>query len=252
MDLDKRGVVAEYDVKPQVLRVSVACVSACKLAQGIWDNVLFTWLMTNVKFELLKKLRDFHKPQIEPHGRGGGCDWRLLKNVNYGRVICLNDHVWFRQLDYVSYFLHHPHKAGDLELRRPVVLLRGGEEPRKKEDWLDDVGGRPTSFRDGFTRGSVKNYSSKAKLLESIQVYPKDFLWVVMHQCGGSTQGFLNTQEGSELLGGGRLEFCFGGVSSTLLATEQCLLEERSFEGLKRRRKLSVKVNVVPQIARQA
>ncbi len=40
----------------------------------------------------------------------------------------------------MSYLLHHPHEAGDLELRRPVVFLRGGEELGKKEDWRDGIG----------------------------------------------------------------------------------------------------------------
>lgn len=46
----------------------MACVGAHEAAQGIWDNVLFIRLMTNVEFELLEKLRGLHKPQIEPHG----------------------------------------------------------------------------------------------------------------------------------------------------------------------------------------
>lgn len=68
MDLDERDAVGEQGVEFRVLRVWLACVGACKLAQGIWDNVFFTWLVMNVEFELLEKLRDLYKPQIEPHG----------------------------------------------------------------------------------------------------------------------------------------------------------------------------------------
>ncbi len=52
--------------------------------------------------------------------------------------------------------------------------------------------------------------------------------------------------------GGERPEFCFQGVSSTLLATERCLPEEHNLEGLKGRHELGVKVNVAPQITHQA
>lgn len=81
----------------------------------------------------------------------------------------------------MSYFLHHPYKAGNLELLRPVVFFRRGEKLKKKEDWLDGVGKRPMSFGDGLARGNVKNYSSKAKLLGGVQVYPEDFLQIVVY-----------------------------------------------------------------------
>lgn len=149
------------------------------------------------------------------------------------------------------YFFYHLYEAGNLELCRPVVLFYGGEEPRKKNDWLDDFGGRPTSFRNDLTKDSVKNYSFKVKLFKHIQVYPEDFLRVVMHQFRRLTQSFLNTQERSKLLGDGRPEFCFGGVASILLTTKWYLLEERSLKGLKGHYKLSIKVNVAPQIVRQ-
>ena len=92
----------------------------------------------------------------------------------------------------MSNFLYHSYEAGDLELHRPVVFFRGGKEPRKKKDWLDDVGRRPTFLRDGLTRDSVKNYGFKAELLGGGQVYPEDFFWVVVHQRGGPNHGFLN------------------------------------------------------------
>lgn len=81
----------------------------------------------------------------------------------------------------MSYLLHHPHKAGDFELCRPVVPLRRSEEPGKKENRLDGVSGWPTSFWDGLAGGSVKDNGSKAKLLGDVQVYPEDFLWVVAY-----------------------------------------------------------------------
>lgn len=46
--------------------------------------MLFTWLMINVEFELLEKLRSFYKPQIEFYDQSDGCDQWLLKDVNYG------------------------------------------------------------------------------------------------------------------------------------------------------------------------
>ncbi len=84
MDLDEHGVVGEQGVAFRVLQVWLACVGTCKFAQGIWDNILFTWLVMNVEFELLEKLRSLYKSQIESHGRGSECDRQLLKDVNYG------------------------------------------------------------------------------------------------------------------------------------------------------------------------
>ncbi len=167
-------------------------------------------------------------------------------------MICLNDHARFGRLNYVSYLFHHLHKAGNLELCRPVVLLHWGEKSGKKEDWLDGDGRWSTSFRDGIAGGSVKNHSSKAELLGGVQVYPEDRFRVVMYQCGGLTQGFLNGQEGSELLGGWRPKFRLRGVGPTLLATERCLPKERSLEGLKGCRELGIEVDIASQVARQA
>lgn len=93
----------------------------------------------------------------------------------------------------MSYLLHYPHKTGNFELCRPVVPPRRGEEPGKKEDWLDGVSGWPTSFRDGLAGGSVKDNGSKTEFLGGVQVYPEDLLRVVVHQSGRLAQSFLNT-----------------------------------------------------------
>ena len=58
-------------------------VGTCKPAQGDWDAVFFARLVSNVEFELLQKLEGPHKPQIESHCRGCGCDQGLLENVDY-------------------------------------------------------------------------------------------------------------------------------------------------------------------------
>lgn len=91
------------------------------------------------------------------------------------------------------YLLYHSHKAGNFKLCRLVVFLCKSEEPEKKEHWLDGIGGRPMSFRDGLAGDSVKDNGSKAKFFEGVQVYPEDFLRVVVHQGGSLAQGFLNT-----------------------------------------------------------
>lgn len=93
----------------------------------------------------------------------------------------------------MSYFFHHPHKAGNLKFWRPVVSFHRGEEPKKKEDWLDSVSGWPTSFRDGLARDSMKNNGSKAELFGSVQVYLEDLLKVVIHQGRKLASNFLNT-----------------------------------------------------------
>lgn len=76
-----------------MLGVWVLYVGACKSAQGIWDNMLFAQLMSNIKFELLQKLRGPYKPQIELYCQGCGCDQELLRDVDYWQVIRLDDHV---------------------------------------------------------------------------------------------------------------------------------------------------------------
>ena len=67
MEFDQRGAVGEQGVEFRVLKVCVPCVGARKAAQGIWDDVFFAWLVADVKFKLLEKLRCPHKLQIEPH-----------------------------------------------------------------------------------------------------------------------------------------------------------------------------------------
>lgn len=49
------------------------------------------------------------------------------------------------------------------------------------------------SFWNSFAEDSVKDDSSKAKFFESIQVYLKDFVRVVIHQGEWLAQDFLNT-----------------------------------------------------------
>ena len=125
--LDKCGVVGEEGVKLWVLGVWVLCVGACKLAQSIWDDIFFACLVSNIQFELMQELRGPHKPQIEPHCWGGGCDWRLLENIDFCRVIRLNDNVWLRWLDYMPNLFYYPHKSGNLQLYWPIVLFGWGE-----------------------------------------------------------------------------------------------------------------------------
>lgn len=98
----------------------------------------------------------------------------------------------------------------------------------------------------------MKNNGSEAEFFESVQVYPEDLLRVQVHQSGRFAQGLLNTEEKNKFLRCGRPKFYFGGISSTLLATKRCFLEERSLEGLKRCSKLCIEVDIALQVARQA
>ena len=65
-------------------------------------------------------------------------------------------------------FFDHPNKTCNLELCRPIVLLRGDEEPREVEDWLNGAAAWPTSVGQGFVGTGMKNHCSKAKLLGGI------------------------------------------------------------------------------------
>lgn len=50
-----------------MVRVHMSCVGACKVAQGIQDNVLLAWLVADIELELLEKLGHLHKPQIKSY-----------------------------------------------------------------------------------------------------------------------------------------------------------------------------------------
>lgn len=137
-------------------------------------------------------MRGSYKSQIKPTSWSNRYNLQFLKNINDDQVIYLNDHVWFRQLNYVSYIFYHPYSVGNLKLHRLVVLFHKDKKPRKKKDWLDGIGRWPTSFRDGLTGGSMKNCGFKAKLLGDVQVYLEDFFRIVGYQCEGLAQDFLN------------------------------------------------------------
>ena len=92
----------------------------------------------------------------------------------------------------MSYFLHHLHKTSNLELCRLIIFLCRDKKLGKKEDKLDGISRRPTFFRNSLAEGNIKNNGSKAKLFGGVQVYPKDFFRVVVYQCGGLAQSFLN------------------------------------------------------------
>lgn len=155
--------------------------------------MFFAWLVANVEFELLKKLRGLHKLQMRSYYWSGRCDWQLLKDVNYYWLICLNNNVWFGWLNCMSNFLYHPHKAGNLKLCRLIVYLRRGRELRNKEYWVDSIGKWPMSFWNSFVGSSMKDNGSKTKFIGSIQVYPENLLKIVLYQDGRLVQGFLNT-----------------------------------------------------------
>lgn len=78
-----------------MMQACMLCVRACKAAQGIWDDVFLIWLVSDIKLELLDKLKCSHKSQIESHYWGGRYNQELLKYIRYCGVICLNDYVQF-------------------------------------------------------------------------------------------------------------------------------------------------------------
>lgn len=44
----------------------------------------------------------------------------------------------FQKFNYMPHFFHYSYKSGNLALYKPVVSFYKGEEPRKKEDWLNN------------------------------------------------------------------------------------------------------------------
>lgn len=79
------------------------------------------------------------------------------------------------------YLLHYPYKASDFKFYRPVVFLYRGKEPRKNEDWLDDITRWQIFFRNGFTGSSVKDNGSKVKFFRGVKVYSDDLLKIVVY-----------------------------------------------------------------------
>lgn len=80
----------------------------------------------------------------------------------------LNNNIWLRWLNYISYLFNHLYKAGNLKFCRPVVFFHKGEKLEKKEDWLNSISKWLTSFQDGLTGNSIKDNSSKAELFGGI------------------------------------------------------------------------------------
>ena len=68
----------------------------------------------------------------------------------------------------MSDFFNNLNKTRDLEFCRPVILLSGGEEPRKKEKWLDRAAARPTALRQILISESMENHRSESKLFGGV------------------------------------------------------------------------------------
>lgn len=97
-------------------------------------------------------------------------------------MIGLDNDAGSGELNQMSDFFNHPYKTCNLEFRRPVILLGGGEEPKKKEKWLDRATTRPTALRQIFIGRGMKDNHSKSKLFKGVQVNPQGFVEVVMYK----------------------------------------------------------------------
>ena len=115
-------------------------------------------------------------------------------------MIGLDDDADSGRLNQMSDLFNHPHKTCNLELCRPVILLGGDEEPRKKKKWLDQAIARPTALRQIFIGRGMKDNCSEFKLLGGVQVNPQGFIGVMMYKSRGVAQGLLNALERRMLL----------------------------------------------------
>ena len=68
----------------------------------------------------------------------------------------------------MSDFLNNPNETRDFEFCRLVIPLSGGEEPRKKEKWLDRAAARPTALRQILIGGSMENHGSEPEFLGGV------------------------------------------------------------------------------------
>ena len=112
----------------------------------------------------------------------------------------MDDDAGSRGLNQMSDLFNHLYETCNLEFYRPVILLGGGEEPRKKENWLEQAAARPTALRQIFISGGMKDNHSESKLFGGVQVNPQGFVGVVMYESWRVAQGLLNALERRILL----------------------------------------------------
>ena len=116
--------------------------------------------MSNIQLELLEELKGPDKMQVYPYGRRCWRDKILLEDIQNSWVIGLDDDAGSKRLNQMPDFFNNLHETCDLELRWPVILLGGGEEPRKKEKLLERAAARLTALRQIFISGGMKNNRS--------------------------------------------------------------------------------------------
>lgn len=116
----------------------------------------------------MEKMRGHDKMEVHLHGRHCRGDRKLLEDIQNSWVIGLDDNAGFGGLNQMSHLFNHLYKICNLEFHRLVILLNGGDEPRKKEKWLDRAAARPTALRQIFINGGMKNNRSESKLFRDI------------------------------------------------------------------------------------
>lgn len=83
-------------------------------------------------------------------------------------MIGLDDDAGSKELNQMSDLFNHLYKTCNLEFRRPVILLGGGNEPRKKKKWLDRAAARLTALTQIFIDRGMKDNHSKSRLFGGI------------------------------------------------------------------------------------
>lgn len=79
----------------------------------------------------------------------------------------------------MPWLLDNPHKACDLQFRRPIVLFGYGQKSKEEQNRLHGSAARPLGLMQNILSNMESHYA-KAKFLKSVKVYPKCFVGIVV------------------------------------------------------------------------
>lgn len=164
----------------------------------------------------------------------------------------LNENVWLRWLDYISYFLYYSHKAGNLHLCWPIVSFGKDDSSYKEKYWLHQYKKWLAFLWESLVEGCIEDSYVKIKLFGYVKVYLKDFLWIVIYKYWWLTQGIIDWQKKCKLLRYWGPKVCLQSVGSALLVIDIGVIEKWYFELLQRHCQLDIEVYIALQVSRKA
>ena len=98
-------------------------IRAGKAWKSIRNYMFFARLVSYSQTELSQELRRSNKTNVHPNSRRLRSDRQLLRDIEDGRMVRLNNHWVPRRFNHMANLLHYPDESGNLELRGPVILF---------------------------------------------------------------------------------------------------------------------------------